>query len=110
MTLWLDEQLSPHLAPWIERHFDVVCVSIINLPVDRHDDLDIFMAAREAAAVIVSKDSDFIEHVDRLGPPPHFIWVTCGNSSNAAIKKILFRQLQTALNLIRSGEQIVEIR
>ncbi|WP_407643668.1 DUF5615 family PIN-like protein [Deinococcus terrestris] len=36
---------------------------------DASDD-EVFQAAREARAVVVSKDSDFLDRVTRLGPPP----------------------------------------
>lgn len=30
----------------------------------------------------MSKDSDFLNLLDRHGPPLKIIWVTCGNTSN----------------------------
>jgi hypothetical protein len=31
----------------------------------------------------MTKDRDFVEMLQRLGPPPKVAWVTCGNTSNA---------------------------
>ena len=109
MTLWLDEQLSPLLAPWIEKQFGVACESVVDLPVDRTNDEDIFLSARDLRAVIVSKDSDFVDLVNRLGAPPQLIWVTCGNRSNAFMKELLIAAFPLAIEVIRSGEPIVEI-
>ena len=49
--------------------------------------LPIFYAAREAGAVIMSKDSDFVLLLERFGPPPQILWVTCGNTSNARLPR-----------------------
>ena len=89
MTFWLDEQISPVLAPWIEESFGVVCRSVVTLPVDRGNDKDIFLSARHAGAIIVSKDSDFVDLVNQLGQPPQILWVTCGYRSNALMKPLV---------------------
>jgi len=109
MTFWLDEQFSPYLAQWIEAHFGVICCSVVNLPVDRGDDEDIFLSARELGAIIVSKDSDFADLVNRLGQPPQILWVTCGNRSNVLMKELLIRTFPQAIELLTIGEPIVEL-
>ena len=40
-------------------------------------DSAIFDAAKKANAVLISKDSDFVELVMRHGAPPKLIWLTC---------------------------------
>lgn len=84
-------------------------MSVVDLPVDRASDEDIFRMARDLSAVIISKDSDFVDLVRRLGAPPRLIWVTCGNRSNALLKELFLAALPQATELIRSGEPIVEI-
>jgi predicted nuclease of predicted toxin-antitoxin system len=37
----------------------------------------------------MTKDSDFVDLVERLGPPPQIIWLTCGNTSNLRLREIL---------------------
>jgi len=66
-------------------------------------DPPIFQAARAADAVVMTKDSDFVEMLHRLGPPPKVLWVTCGNTSNAQLREILSRQLPTAVARWRRG-------
>ncbi len=75
----------------------------------RAKDHDVFDAARRAGAVILTKDADFIGMVERLGPPPQMIWLTCGNSSNANLKRLLERSLTMAVELLETGEPVVEI-
>ena len=67
------------------------------------------MSARQASAIMLTKDADFVELVERLGPPPQVIWLTCGNTSNAALRTILQSALPKALELLRQGERLVEI-
>jgi predicted nuclease of predicted toxin-antitoxin system len=69
----------------------------------------IFKAAREAAAVVMSKDEDFRLLVERLGPPLQVLWETCWNTSNARLREILTKSLPPALELLRRGEPLVEI-
>ena len=39
-------------------------------------DPEIFAAARLAEAIVLTKDADFVELVERLGPPPRLLWIT----------------------------------
>jgi predicted nuclease of predicted toxin-antitoxin system len=73
-------------------------------------DREIFMAARSASAVVMTKDSDFVNLVDTLGTPPQILWLTCGNTSNARLRVILDSTLASAMALLADGEKIVEIR
>jgi predicted nuclease of predicted toxin-antitoxin system len=52
-------------------------------------DRDIFFSAREAKAVVLTKDRDLVDLVIQLGSPPQILWATCGNTSNAKLKTIL---------------------
>ena len=109
VTFWLDEQISPLLAPWIEEQFGLTCHSVVNLLVDRRDDQDIFLSARQLGAIIISKDSDFVDLVNRLGQPPQILWVTCGNRSNNQMKELLIKALPQAIELLAAGEPLVEL-
>lgn len=73
------------------------------------EDREIFMAARAAAAVVMTKDMDFVLQLERLGPPPQVIWLTCGNCSNLELERILRAALPEAAELIQRGEPLVEI-
>lgn len=109
MILWLDAQLSPALAPWITQQFGIEAYSAKHLGYLHATDTAIFQAARQAGAVIMTKDSDFLRLIDQLGPPPQILWVTLGNTSNARMREALGRVLPQALALIESGEPLVEI-
>lgn len=72
------------------------------------EDAQIYKAAREAGAVVMTKDSDFVQLLERRGAPPKVIWITCGNTSNARMREILDTHLRQALSLL-DGEDLVEI-
>ena len=74
------------------------------------DDREIYASARAANAVVMTKDSDFIVLLDELGPPPQILWITCGNTSNRFFKNVLKKTFSDALNLLKQGEALVEIR
>lgn len=110
MIIWIDAQLSPSIAAWINRSYpNIQAKSVRSLDLQRADDLAIFDAAKHAEAVIKSKDSDFLKLVDQFGTPPQSIWITCGNTSNNRMRAVLEKSLEKAVELIRSGEPIVEI-
>jgi predicted nuclease of predicted toxin-antitoxin system len=93
----------------MRREFDVDVVPIRDLGLREAEDPEIFAKARRAKAVVLTKDEDFVVLVERLGPPPQVIWLTCGNVSNAHLKKILVAGLPEAMVMIRLGEPMVEI-
>lgn len=109
MKIWIDAQLPPTLASWICQNFDITALSLKNLSLRDAKDIDIFQAARRDDAVIMTKDSDFIDLVCRLGQPPQIIWITCGNVTNRNLRQLLSRTLSLAIEVIKRGEAMVEI-
>lgn len=109
MIFWVDEQISPKFATWITQRFQVVCHSVDNLGYFNTPDKDIFEKAREAKAVVITKDKDFREMVLTKGAPPQVIWVTCGNTSNVRLQVIFEKAFPIALSLVQNGEALVEI-
>lgn len=109
MTIWVDAQLSPRTAQWIAAHFPVQARALRELGLRDAEDEEIYAAARIANAVVLTKDSDFIRLLERLGSPPKVIWLTCGNTSDIILQQILSRQLSTVLDLLDAGESLVEI-
>ena len=109
MTIWIDAQLSPEIAFWIENTFGVKAFALRDLGLRDAEDEDIFNEAKKANAIVMTKDSDFVLLLDRFGSPPKIIWLTCGNTSNANLKIILSKTLQDAIDLLNNDEEIVEI-
>ena len=109
LTIWIDAQLSPALAPWIQQELGIEAFSARYLDLVRTKDRDIFAAARDADVIVLTKDGDFPLLVERLGPPPSVIWLRCGNTSNAYVRRLLRQTLRAALELIAAGEHLVVI-
>jgi predicted nuclease of predicted toxin-antitoxin system len=108
--IWIDAHLSPALAAWIHRTYDdITAQSVRAVGLRDAEDEEIFQAAREASIIMMSKDSDFLNLLDRYGPPPKVIWVTCGNTSNQRMRTILKQTLQPAVEMLEGGETVVEI-
>jgi predicted nuclease of predicted toxin-antitoxin system len=109
VKVWLDAQLPPALCSWLHSEFAIEAEAIRDLGLRDAEDLEIFEAAREAGVAVMSKDADFVELVRRHGPPPQVLWVTFGNTSNREIRRLLSATLPDALQLLRSGEALVEV-
>jgi predicted nuclease of predicted toxin-antitoxin system len=109
MRFWIDAQLPPSLARWIAQEFGTEAVALRDLGLRDARDSEIFQAARSSSAVILTKDSDFVELVYARGPPPQVIWITCGNSTNRHLQRILTATFPNTLRLLEQGEAIVEI-
>ena len=109
MKIWLDVHLPPGLPIWLAENFDVEAETFQQLGMRQASDLDIYRRAASEDAVIMSKDKDYAELSSVFGPPPQILLLTCGNSSNAALRELLSRTLDAALRLIESGEPLVEI-
>ncbi|HEX8250069.1 MAG TPA: DUF5615 family PIN-like protein [Pyrinomonadaceae bacterium] len=75
---------------------------------DSEDD-EIFLAAKKENAVVITKDRDSVDLLDRFGAPPKIIWLTCGNTSNARLKEILSAILSDALDILATGDNLIEI-
>ena len=108
-TIWIDAHLSPAIATWITNNFAVTAVALRDLGLRDAEDPEIFETAKDQGVVFMTKDSDFVDLVERLGSPPQIIWLTCGNTSNARLREILSSVLRETLELLRSGEKLVEI-
>lgn len=109
MTIWIDAHLAPSLAKWITETFGVAAQAVRDLGLRETKDILVFQAARKANAIVLTKDADFPHLVARHGPPPKVLWLTCGNTSNDNLRRILKSTLTAALNLLASGESVVEI-
>ena len=104
-----DAHLSPALAPWLRAAFGVEAVPLRALGLRDAEDPTIFTAARATGAVLMTKDSDFVELLARHGPPPQVVWLTCGNTTNAALRRILAGAWPRVAELLGAGEPLVEI-
>lgn len=109
MTVWIDAHLSPLIATWLSWKFQVQALPLRSLGLRDAEDEEIFQAAKQASAVVLTKDADFLRLLNRFGPPPQVIWLTCGNTSNERLQQVLLATFPAALELLAAGEPLVEI-
>ena len=100
---------SAVIAGWLNQTFNVEAYALRDLYLRDAEDERIFQQARQQGIVIISKDSDFVEMVLRLGIPPQLLWVTCGNVTNRRLQDLLAQVFPQAQELLASGEAVVEI-
>ena len=106
--IWIDAQISPSIAGWISETLGFPATALRDIGLRDAADLEIFRAAREANAIVITKDRDFVDLLDRHGPPPRILWLTCGNTSNERLREIFSEHLVTALQILGS-EHLVEL-
>ena len=109
MTIWIDAHLSPAISTWITATFGISALALRDIGLRDAEDTEIFEAAKAQGNIFITKDSDFVDLVNRFGQPPQIILLTCGNTSNNRLKEILSSKLSEALALLSSGEPLVEI-
>ncbi|MHC0064977.1 DUF5615 family PIN-like protein [Nostoc sp. UIC 10890] len=80
MTIWVDAHLSPAIATWISNTFGITALALRDVGLRDAEDLEIFEAAKAQGVILITKDSDFVDLVERLGTPPQIIWLTCENT------------------------------
>jgi predicted nuclease of predicted toxin-antitoxin system len=109
VTIWLDAHLPPAIATWLSTTYGLGAIPIRDLGFRDALDPTVFAAAKAAGVVVMTKDADFAEMVERLGSPPQILWLRCGNTSNTALRKLLTLELPDALTRITNGVPLVEI-
>ena len=89
--IWIDAQLPPALAQWLQSEHGEDAVHVQDLGLLRARDSAIFAAAGAATelVVVMTKDDDFVKLQGQHGPPPHVVWLRCGNVANRELRRIV---------------------
>jgi predicted nuclease of predicted toxin-antitoxin system len=106
LKIRLDAQLSPSLAVWLSRKFKLEVAAVRGLGLRNAVDREIFDAARKVDVVVVMKDRDFVDLLERYGPPPKVVWVTGGNTSNARMRSVFAKEFPIALELLEGARRV----
>jgi predicted nuclease of predicted toxin-antitoxin system len=109
MIIWIDAQLSPVISKWIQKEFSIDCSHVMDIGLLNASDEEIFFRARKENIIVMSKDIDFVNLLEKYNQPPKVIWLTCGNTSNDRLKQILKNTLQRAFEVLQQSESLVEI-
>lgn len=63
MKIWVDAQLSPLITQWLSSTYGMEAVAVRDLRLRDARDRDIFLSAREAKVIILTKDRDMADQV-----------------------------------------------
>ncbi|HWB92705.1 MAG TPA: DUF5615 family PIN-like protein [Puia sp.] len=109
--IWLDTNISPVIAKWMNEETGIKVKSSYSLSLHNLADLDIYQRARaQGNVILLSKDADFPELISRLGSPPKLISLRIGNCDNRILWDFLRKHIQKALELLTTTDtDIVEL-
>jgi predicted nuclease of predicted toxin-antitoxin system len=105
----IDAQLPPALARWIESNGHSA-THVFDLGLHTADDPMVWENARQADAVVVSKDEDFVDHWLLSEKPIPLVWVRKGNCSNSALLAWLEPLWPELIRRLQQGEKFIELR
>ncbi len=109
IEVWLDNQLPPLLARWLQTNFQVSVRPVRDIGLRHSTDLQIFEAAFAAGAVVMTKDADFQGLADERREGPQIVWLKCGNTTNARLREIMAVVFPRIIRRLESGSRLVEI-
>ncbi len=99
--IWLDTHLSPIIAKWLTDDFGYVFKSSFILKFDGLDDIDIYKKAKDAGFIILlTKDSDFADLIERFGAPPKVINLEAENMKSRILYSLLKTQIERSVRLL----------
>lgn len=102
MKLLFDENLSYKLVSLIKEVFpDSDHVSLLNL--QQAKDYQIWKYAKKNSFVVVTKDSDFFDFSQLMGPNPKIIWLKYGNVSTQNIADALIQQKNNIITALSNS-------
>ncbi len=108
MRFLIDAQLPPGLARWLAaRGHDCDHVNDIGLGPAPDDRIEAW--ARDAQAIIWTKDADFADRARRR-PGLQVVWLRWGNTTNAALQDRLAQSLREIESALEAEEVLVEVR
>lgn len=103
--LWIDAHISPSIALWINQNYPSInAKSFRSLGLRDAKDIEIFNLAKKTNCILLSKDVDFQQLLQKFGPPPKLIWLTCGNTSNERLRTVFSFSLSKSIDLLNKGE------
>ncbi len=99
--LWLDTHISSVIAKWLKEEKGLEVKSSYILKLHGLDDVDIYYKAKAAGyIIIITKDSDLAEIVQRLGSPPKIINIKTGNCRNRVLYRSISHNIDRCIRLL----------
>ena len=108
MRFLVDAQLPPGLSRWLAARGHV-CDHVNDIGLGAASDDRIEAWARDAQAIIWTKDADFADRARRQ-PGLQVVWLRWGDTTNAALQARLAPNLREIESALEAGEVLVEVR
>ena len=101
LEFWIDVNLPPAMANWIQEDFGIAAKSFKELNFDTESDVIVFniAAKRLNTIVITTKDIDFKILSEQINICPKILYLNVGNISNKMLKEIFYKSINEVINL-----------
>lgn len=109
MQFLVDAQLPPALARLLRDHGHVA-EHVNEIGPGDAPDRDLWRYALDNTAVIITKDEDFSLMFAMRGEAPAVVWVRSGNTRNADLLSWFEPLLDRIVELVESGQRLIELR
>ena len=112
IEFWIDLNLPPQMASWLEEEFRVKAKSFKELQFEITPDVEVYkMAAQKDNKIIITtKDIDFSNYQKVAGAPPRILYLNVGNISNQNLKSLLQERFPEILYLfLTTNDPLIEI-
>jgi predicted nuclease of predicted toxin-antitoxin system len=111
LEFWIDHNLPPKMANWLQKDFKVVAKSFQELGFESTEDISVFRiaAAKINTVIITTKDVDFVTLSDQINTP-RILYLNVGNISNKKLKEVIYNSFGEALKIfLETDNSLVEI-
>jgi predicted nuclease of predicted toxin-antitoxin system len=108
MRFLVDDQLPIALARWLAANGQEA-QHVYDIGLTGATDRVIWETVQNQGAVIVTKDSDFL-NLQRQLPGSAIVWLTLGNCSKATLLRVMEKSFSEVVAALRAGELLVEVR
>ncbi|GAB2623107.1 DUF5615 family PIN-like protein [Pseudactinotalea suaedae] len=105
----MDAQPPPALAQYLRDHGHEA-EHVHDIGPHNVSDRELWRLALDRDAVIVTKDEDFSLMLGMRGEAPAIVWVRIGNTRSAALLSWFGPLLEHIVELVDSGQKLIELR
>ncbi len=109
MRFLVDTQLPAGLARWL-RGRGHQAEHVLEIGLAQSSDTLVWRYAQEHGAVIVTKDGDFADWVQRGRAGPSVVWLRIGNSSKRELLLWLDPLLPILVQKLEQNDRLIELR
>jgi predicted nuclease of predicted toxin-antitoxin system len=101
MEFWIDVNLPPVMAKWIQEDFGLAAKSFKELNFETAQDAVVFnIAARRLNTIVITtKDIDFKILSEQIDIRPKILYLNVGNISNKMLKEIFYKSIKEVITL-----------